>query len=238
MISSPGTGLLLLNQFQTLWWAGRPQDNPFPGGSPGRCSPQPHPQGTATSTDGAGAGNRLCCGISPCFEASPWRWQQGAELCTVSQPCSHAAGSSRRAAFLPRAAQSLPEPPTSPSQQLSLCVRAPAGGDQSSAGSVSPQVETKRTDLPFGHGSPPSAYVSWAGSRSTAQPRRGCGAVGRARTPRDSAERAARLLATPRCPSTVPGSESPDTLRLRPSHASLVPPPQLEKAYSFFFSVG
>lgn len=146
---------------------------PLPGGSPGRCSPQPRPQGTATSADGAGAGNRLCCGISPCFEASPWRWQQGAELCTVSQPCSHAAGSSRRAAFLPRAAQSLPEPPTSPSQQLSLCVRAPAGGDQSSAGSVSHKLRPKARICDLGtvlhrqltcHGQAPGAQHSPGGA--------------------------------------------------------------------------
>lgn len=138
-------------------------------------------------------------------------------------------------------APSSPEPPRASHQPFPAAqpLRAsPCGRGSELSWLRSPQVETKRTDLPFGHGSPPSAYVSWAGSRSTAQPRRGCGAMGRARTPRDSAERAARLLATPRCPSTVPGSESPDTLRLRPSHASLVPPPQLEKAYSFFFSVG
>lgn len=41
--------------------------------------------------------------------------------------------------------------------------------------------------------------------------------MGRTRTPRDSAERAGRLLAARRCPSTFPGSESPDALRLRPS---------------------
>lgn len=44
MISSQGTGLLLLNQFQMLWWVGGPQDDPFPG-EPRQMQPPDSPPG-------------------------------------------------------------------------------------------------------------------------------------------------------------------------------------------------
>lgn len=44
MVSSQGTGLVFLNQFQMLSWAGRPQDDPLPG-EPGQMQPPDSPLG-------------------------------------------------------------------------------------------------------------------------------------------------------------------------------------------------
>lgn len=122
MISSPGTGLLLLNQFQTLWWAGRPQDDPFPGGAQADAAPSlaPRARPPAQTVLEQGTG----CAAASRRALRPLHGDGSRELSFAQFPSrartpQGAAGGRHSCPEQPTASQSLP--PALPSSSASAC---------------------------------------------------------------------------------------------------------------------